>query len=64
MTTNLCLAAIAAGLFLVAFELRQLRLGRVDQDAIERWFQSMMRARQRILADNARREGRGPVKDY
>lgn len=64
MILPISLAAIAAGLFCVAFELRQLRLGRVDLDAIERWFQSMMRARQRILADNARREGRGPVKDY
>jgi hypothetical protein len=41
--TNLCLAAIAAGLFLIAYEFRQLRAGRVAKAAADDWWRALGR---------------------
>ncbi|HNB60669.1 MAG TPA: hypothetical protein PK308_10155 [Phycisphaerales bacterium] len=41
--TTICLAAIAAGLFFVAYELRQLRFGKVDSGLVDSWWRAVAR---------------------
>lgn len=41
----LCAFIVAAPLWCMVWEVRQLRLGRTDADAIDRWWASLARAK-------------------